>query len=321
MFFSLEPPPEHYALTNSNEKYIEYEWYIPQEIRLFADDGGEEVFGIWLPETGNPIYNHPIIVVGELPGDEGCMGVVGTNLISFLRGWSAFHLIAQELDESKESAFLDTLEVPQSLRAEHHHEDPDENFAQLRKWADPLLPDPAGSIPLLISRNCSVPVRGNKMIRFIGLIVVLIGLLVTSGCITIAGVPTIHPHSEVMAPTFCLLNGTAEPAPIEKIWVYSYKDGPQKNMWILEYVPAPSQPSVRPFSCITYGKVPPGYREKAAALPLLPERFYQVRIERWDNGVVSAELSFIIRLGPSGAPVKLQYSSGRYRYPQVITQP
>ena len=154
--------------------------------------------------------------------------------------------------------------------------------------------------------------------RFIGLIVVLMGLLVTSGCITIAG----DAISAVMAPTFCLLNGTAEPAPIEKIWVYSYKDGPRKNMWILEYVPAPSQPSVRPFSCITYGKVPPGYREKAAALPLLPERSYQVRIERWDdNSVVPAELSFIIRLSPSGAPVKLQYSSHRYRHLQVITQP
>ena len=28
---------------------------------------------------------------------------------------------------------LSTLEVPQSLRAKHHHEDPDENFAQLQK--------------------------------------------------------------------------------------------------------------------------------------------------------------------------------------------
>ena len=40
---------------------------------------------------------------------------------------------------------LSTLEVPQSLRAKHHHEDPYENFAQLQKWADPNLPDPAGN--------------------------------------------------------------------------------------------------------------------------------------------------------------------------------
>ena len=159
-FFPLNPPPEHYALTNSNEKYIEYEWHIPKEIRLFADMGGEEVFGIWLPATGNPIYDHPIIEVGFITG-EGCMGWVGTNLLSFLRGWSAFQLVMRENDElwavelgedkdapnrlKRVQTFLDTLEVPQSLRAEHHYENPDENFALLRKWADPQLPDPYGN--------------------------------------------------------------------------------------------------------------------------------------------------------------------------------
>ena len=89
-FFLLEPTPdEDLAVINANEKYIEWEWRIPQEIRLFAHMGGEEVFGIWLPETGNPIYNHPIIEVGEL-FEEGCMGLTGTNLLSFLRGWSAY---------------------------------------------------------------------------------------------------------------------------------------------------------------------------------------------------------------------------------------
>ena len=143
-FFPLTSPPEHYALTNSNEKYIEYKWHIPKEIRLFAGDGSGDAFAIWLPETENPIYNHPVIEVGALSGEDGCMGVAGTNLLSFLRGWSAFRLMAQELDKSKEFAFLDTLFVPQSFRAEHHHEEPEENFVQLRKWADPQLPDPSG---------------------------------------------------------------------------------------------------------------------------------------------------------------------------------
>ena len=159
-FYPLFPPPEHYALTNSNELYIEYQWCIPQEIRLFAGDGGGGAFGIWLPACGNPIYNHPVIEVGELAGEEGCMGVAGTNLISFLRGWSASQFVMEEDDElwkvelgedkdapnrlKRIQTALDTLEVPQLLRAEHHHEDPDENFAQLRKWADPNLPDPYG---------------------------------------------------------------------------------------------------------------------------------------------------------------------------------
>ena len=161
-FYPLNFPPDNspFALTNSNEKYIEYGWHIPKEIRLFAGDGGGGGFGIWLLACGNSIYNHPVIEVGELSG-EGCMGVAGTNLLSFLSGWSAFQLVMKEdselwkveLGEDKDApnrlqriqTALDTRKVPQSLRSEHHHEDPDENFAQLRKWADPLLPDPYGN--------------------------------------------------------------------------------------------------------------------------------------------------------------------------------
>ena len=173
--FPLFPPPEHYALTNSNELYIEYQWHIPQEIRLFAGDGGGGAFGIWLLACGNPIYNHPIIEVGELAGEEGCMGLAGTNLISFLRGWSAYHLMNKEINvlnaiEAGEDpdasnrlkqiqTALSMLQVPQHLLREPFYEvyeerfgsDPmadwsvDHHFSQLRKWADPLLPDPYGT--------------------------------------------------------------------------------------------------------------------------------------------------------------------------------
>ena len=147
--FPLFPSPEHYALTNSNELYIEYQWRIPKEIRLFASDGGSEVFGIWLPCCGNPIYNHPIIEVGGMPAEDGCMGVAGTNLISFLRRFSAYHLVYDERDELEEGGLklsriqtaLDMLKVPQSLRGEHF----DDEMAPFRKWADPQLPDPYGN--------------------------------------------------------------------------------------------------------------------------------------------------------------------------------
>ena len=142
-FLPLEPTPKSYGLTRGNEQFIEYGWDIPKEIRLFALEGGSDLFGIWLAEAGNPIYNYPIIEVGMI-FEAGCMGIVGTNLISFLCEWITYYLMLQELDQSKEVAFLDSLQVPQSLRAEHHHEDPEENFAQLRKWADPQLPDPYG---------------------------------------------------------------------------------------------------------------------------------------------------------------------------------
>ena len=142
-FLPLEPTPKSYGLTRGNEQFIEYGWDIPKEIRLFALEGGSDLFGIWLAEAGNPIYNYPIIEVGMI-FEAGCMGIVGTNLISFLCEWITYYLMLQELDKSKEVAFLDSLQVPQSLRTEHHHEDPEENFAQLRKWADPQLPDPYG---------------------------------------------------------------------------------------------------------------------------------------------------------------------------------
>ena len=147
-FFPLFPPPEHYALTNSNELYIEYQWRIPKEIRLFASDGGSNVFGIWLPRCGNPIYNHPIIEVGGMPAEDSCMGVAGTNLITFLCRFSAYHLVYDERDALEEGGLklsriqkaLDLLKVPQSLRGEHF----DDEIAPFRKWADPQLPDPYG---------------------------------------------------------------------------------------------------------------------------------------------------------------------------------
>lgn len=147
-FFSLEPPPKGHVLTEGNETYIEYGWHIPKEIRLFAEDGGGGGFAIWLPACGNPIYNHPVIEVGELPGEDGCMGVAGTNLLSFLRGWSAYHLVYDEryeLAEGREKlsqiqTALDTLQVPQSLRGEYF----DDERLPFRRWADPQLPDPSG---------------------------------------------------------------------------------------------------------------------------------------------------------------------------------
>ena len=155
-FLSLEPTPlddDDRGLTNANEKSIEWGWRLPQEIRLFASSGAGEDYGIWLSETSNPIFNHPIIEVGMLPEAEGCMGVVGTNLTSYLRGRAVYYFVDEERkaltgDGEKLKAIqtaLATLEVPQSLRAKYHHEDPYENFVQLRKWADPNLPDPAGN--------------------------------------------------------------------------------------------------------------------------------------------------------------------------------
>ena len=43
--FPLAPiPDEDLAAINANEKYIEWGWCIPQEIRLFKDDGWEKEY-------------------------------------------------------------------------------------------------------------------------------------------------------------------------------------------------------------------------------------------------------------------------------------
>ena len=159
-------------------------------------------------------------------------------------------------------------------------------------------------------------------------LVPLIGLLVTGGCITIAGIPSIHPHSEIVAPTFCLHLGS-EPRGITRLtvsrgdkvnderieWLESgdtwlWKGADQKA-WILEYAPDASDPPAKTFSCITYGKAPPGYKEKTPALPLTPERLYYVAIER-EDAQADAMIFFIIRLDPMGRPVKIEYTPSNH---------
>ena len=161
--------------------------------------------------------------------------------------------------------------------------------------------------------------------QYIAVLICLIVLIVMSGCITIAGIPSIHSLSEVTEPTFCLHRGS-EPRGITRLrvirgdkvnderieWLESGDtwlwEGPDQKTWILEYAPDTSDPRVKPFSCITYGKAPPGYKEKLPAVPLTPERLYYVEIETSD-AVSSAEMFFITRLDPMGRPFKLEYTS------------
>ena len=161
---------DQFALTNMNEIYIKNWWRpIPEEIRLFGATDNK-LYGIWLSEINNPIFNHPIIEVGSpVRGGEDCMGVVGTNLTSFLHSWSVYHLIYQESLKLVDQAYLqleagreelrriqtaqDMLQVPQSLRLKHFdqsrykqvYEEEKVHLTELRRWADPKLPDPSGT--------------------------------------------------------------------------------------------------------------------------------------------------------------------------------
>jgi len=92
--------------------------------------------------------------------------------------------------------------------------------------------------------------------------------------------------------------------------------------WVMEYAPDPqAQPSPRPFSCITYGKVPPGYIEKIPAVPLIPERLYFVLLEPQEV-IARGGVYFIIRLDLAGHPTQLEYTIKPTRLDQIreITQ-
>ena len=161
--YRLHPnPPDHsFGLTDVNEKFNEWGWHIPEEIRLFAHVGGGEHYGIWLPKSDSEIFKHPIIEVGSI-FEPGCMAVVGTNLTSFLLGRSAYHFISEiyHFDSDEESnasnrlnqlqTALDILQVPQILRHVEFFGDDERHFSQIIKWADPLLPT---RVPVLISRG------------------------------------------------------------------------------------------------------------------------------------------------------------------------
>ena len=151
------------------------------------------------------------------------------------------------------------------------------------------------------------------MHRVIFCVLISVVCLVSIGCIMADragphGLP--HPHSELTAPTFCLYEGVFrleseqhnKPAPIYSMRVErrnKIDDEPidwskwmeygdirpsiDQVAWEIEYAPdGKSDPSDRRFSCITYGKAPPGYIEKIPAQPLIPERLYTVMI--WGAG-------------------------------------
>ena len=151
--------------------------------------------------------------------------------------------------------------------------------------------------------------------------------------------PSVHPHSEVTAPTFCLYDGDDPQAIVlihvmrrskeddERIDIMEWSSktpwaATDQMAWKIEYAPDPeAEPSPRPFSCITYGKVPPGYIEKTPAAPLIPERLYTVLL---DPKEVTARggMYFIIRLDSAGHPTQLEYTikPERLDHVRAITQ-
>lgn len=153
-------------------------------------------------------------------------------------------------------------------------------------------------------------------------LIICIASCALHGCSVGRGRVTIHPLSEVTQPVFCLPG----PRPIkwlkistsdETVWALVYApeaapDPPPQPPTLSDLVqpPAAAAISVRPFSCITYGRAPPGYTEKAPAAPLIPGKWYSALVDyRGAGHAYPAYLRFIIRADSSDKPIKLEYRS------------
>jgi|GEM_PF-3553557 len=124
---------EWFSLVNYTKQLREWEKPIPQEVLAFADNGSDGTFGIWLDE--NEFSDSPVISVGAIY-EPGCMAIAGTSLFNFMLGWSAYYFLLLEVDTKA----LDIIQLPKKLRFKAHELE-DEQFAEIRKWADPRLPD------------------------------------------------------------------------------------------------------------------------------------------------------------------------------------
>ena len=179
------------------------------------------------------------------------------------------------------------------------------------------------------------------MKRRIVSLLISIGCLIMNGC-NIYRYGIIHPHSKVPEPIFCLYDGQihfedVKPLAIGTIRVVQtgvFDDermewskwheqkpldrDPWQMVWHIEYAPDPSDPPDQPLSCIIYGKVPPGYEELTAALPLIPERLYSACIVERDVEAPMSWIHFIIRTDSMGRPTHLEHRSDQTNV-QVIT--
>lgn len=98
-----------------------------------------------------------------------------------------------------------------------------------------------------------------------------------------------------------------KPADFQTVWHLTYKvsDNFMKNFF--------GQLWISPVCCLTYGEVPPGYREIVKAQPLDPEQLYWAAIHK-DTGISAENMSFIIRLDAKGNPNRLEYRLTEFFY-------
>jgi len=134
--YPLLPENGKRALSNASIQCREL-FQIPPEVLVFGDNGSDEHYGIWNTEIKSEIFKHPILEIGELFVDPDCMTVVATDLSPFLYGTTAFYI----LSSAGSNEALDVIGLPQEIRTGKDVSS-NEHFSYIRKWIDPLLPDP-----------------------------------------------------------------------------------------------------------------------------------------------------------------------------------
>ena len=168
-------------------------------------------------------------------------------------------------------------------------------------------------------------------------VLLLTALLLTSGCARMNARAIVHPHSSVTSPTFCYYSESwrgekppepersqnSEPRAIGRLEVglINANFNVIEEAWVIHYLPDPLYEELTPYSCITYGKLPPGYREQARAVPLIPGRHYWVRIKSLKGYYEGGNISFHIRLDSNGHPAKLEYSDDNSSPSTIKTLP
>ncbi|MDE0185699.1 MAG: hypothetical protein OXP71_09610 [Candidatus Poribacteria bacterium] len=179
------------------------------------------------------------------------------------------------------------------------------------------------------------------MKRLVLIFCLITGAAILSGCGNkLPRRITVHPHSEISNPTFCLHNQSekskhlhqiADPLYIGSITVWRLWQtekhnqrelgvkipwrGDDKCFWRMEYQPRDKRAS-HPLHCIRYGEVPPGYKELVPAKPLEVNRVYTVHLYNLD-GYSSEDMRFILRPDSSGAPVRLEYANWDRHYSRL----
>ncbi|MDE0185700.1 MAG: hypothetical protein OXP71_09615 [Candidatus Poribacteria bacterium] len=172
------------------------------------------------------------------------------------------------------------------------------------------------------------------MTRFIVMLAVSVGCCFHSGCVLLGSTsmqggymslqgmsPALE--STVIPPVFCVRKHEAakdEFDHIRRLQVYldtGYSELPPGRSedvidWFIEYQPDSSAHTASPVTAIEYGTVPPGYKEKHPALPLIPEKVYIAYAWGLSYDYPTGGTRFVIRADESGKPVKLEPVFSRY---------